>query len=101
MSDLIFFGSLDIKVPPGADVQRVRNTKMVPEELVQCRVFINPDDLVNRHNGVAVDGCLDEKMLGDEHVLSGELRQCGQALPPPDLTASSDCRKAQGPGQGR
>lgn len=67
-------------MPIRADVQRVGDAEMIPEELVQRRVFVDPDDFVDRYDGISVDGGFDKKMLCDEHVLRRELRQCCKLL---------------------
>ena len=53
---------------------------MIPEELVQRRIFIDPDDLPDWNDGVSVDRCLDKKVFRDEHILGRKLRQRGELL---------------------
>ena len=48
---------------------------MVPEKLVERRVFVDPYDLIDRYNGIAVHRGLDEEMFCDKHILRCKLRQ--------------------------
>ena len=60
--------------------QGVTDGKMVPEELMQGGVFVDPQDFTDGNNGNTVGTRLNEIMLCDEHVLGCQLRQSGQFL---------------------
>ena len=68
--------ALDVEMPVRTDMQRVGDAEVVPEKLVERRVFVDPDDLIDRYNGIAVHRGLDEEMLCDKHILRRKLRQC-------------------------
>ena len=85
----------DIQVLIGTDMQRVGNAEMIPEELVECGIFVNPYDLVDRHNRISIDGGLNKKMFRDKHIQAVAVLQ---APPPPALRASSDCQRGRDPG---
>ena len=70
--------TLQVQMPVGTDVQCIGNAEMIPEEFVQGRVFIDPDDLIDRHDSISINGSLNKKVLSDEHVLRCKLRQCGK-----------------------
>ena len=72
------FRALDIQMFVGTDMQCVGDTEMIPEELVQRGVFVDPYDLIDRYDRIAVDGSLNEKMFRDKHVLRRKLRQCSK-----------------------
>ena len=67
--------ALDVEMPVRTDMQRVGDAEVVPEKLVERRVFVDPDDLIDRYNGIAVHRGLDEEMFCDEHILRCKLRQ--------------------------
>ena len=46
--------ALQVEVLAGADMQRVSNAKVVPEELVHSRIFVNPNNFANWNNGISV-----------------------------------------------
>ena len=70
--------ALDIQMLVGTDMQCVGDTEMVPEKLVQRGVFVDPYDLIDRYDRIAVDGSFNEKMFRDIHIFRCELRQCGE-----------------------
>jgi len=70
--------ALDIQMLVGTDMQCVGDTEMVPEKLVQRGVFVDPYDLIDRYDRIAVDGSFNEKMFRDKHIFRCELRQCGE-----------------------
>ena len=45
--------ALDVEMPVRTDMQRVGDAEVVPEKLVERRVFVDPDDLIDRYNGIA------------------------------------------------
>ena len=51
---------------------------MIPEEFVECGVFINPHDFLNWYDGIAVWRSQYEVMLCDKHILSCKLWQSGK-----------------------
>ena len=67
--------ALDVEMPVRTDMQRVGDAEVVPEKLVERRVFVDPDDLIDRYNGIAVHRGLDEEMFCDKHILRCKLRQ--------------------------
>ena len=60
--------ALDIQLLVGTDMQCVGDTEMVPEKLVQRGVFVDPYDLIDRYDRIAVDGSFNEKMFRDKPV---------------------------------
>lgn len=53
--------AMDIQMLVGTDMQCVGDTEMVPEKLVQRGVFVDPYDLIDRYDRIAVDGSFNEK----------------------------------------
>ena len=53
---------------------------MIPEQLVQGGMFINPDNLLDWHNSHSISGSFNKKVFRDKHILCGELGQCGKLL---------------------
>ena len=72
------FRALDIQMLVSTDMQCVGDTEMIPEELVQRGIFVDPDDFIDRYDRIAVDGSFNEKMFRDKHIFRCKLRQCGE-----------------------
>ena len=51
--------ALDVEMPVRTDMQRVGDAEVVPEKLGERRLLVEPDDLIDRYNGIAVHRGLD------------------------------------------
>ena len=58
--------------------QGITDGEVVPQELMQRRVFVDPDDLADGHNGNAVGTGLNKIVLCDEHILRCQLGEGGK-----------------------
>ncbi len=56
-------------------MQGIGNRKVVPQKLMQGRVFVDPDDLTDRHDRHTIIGRFNKIMLRDEHIFRGKLWQ--------------------------
>ena len=59
-------------------VQRVGNAEMMPQKLVQCGIFVNPDNFLYGYDGNAVVGKHNKIMLCDKHIFRCQLWQGGK-----------------------
>ena len=77
---LHIFRKLNIQVLVCGDMQRIGNTEMIPQNIVQCGIFVDPHDLLDRDNSHGLVCKRDEKVLRDKHILGRQLRQRGKLL---------------------
>ena len=69
------FGTMDIQMLVSDNVHRIRNIKMIPQKFVERGVFVNPQNFMNRNDGIAVRRRHNKIMLCDKHVLRCKLWQ--------------------------
>ena len=59
-------------------MQCVGNAEMIPQNVVQCGILVDPNDLADRNDRHGLIGKSNKKMFRDIHVLGGELRKRGK-----------------------
>ena len=47
------FRAMDVKMLFGDNVHRIGDTKVIPQELVKRGMLVDPQDLLDRHDGIA------------------------------------------------
>ena len=57
-----------------SNMQRIGNAEMIPQNLVQGGMFINPQDFLDGNDSGAVTGKNNKIMFCDKHILCGKLR---------------------------
>lgn len=93
--------AMDIQMLVGTDMQCVGDTEMVPEKLVQRGVFVDPYDLIDRYDRIAVDGSFNEKC---SVINISSVASCGSVASSSSACSNifSDYQTVQDPGmQGR
>ena len=77
---LHIFGKLNVQVLVCGNMQRIGNAEMIPQNIVQCGIFVDPHDLLDRDNSHGLIRKCDEKVLRDKHILGRQLWQRGKLL---------------------